>query len=98
MNFRRITDLENGLGYLKCINRPFLNCGLDKNLIAKISVCYLRGPVAETSLGWLRTARCRCVAALILVSANLRGRIFGGICQHFTDPEMGKINVICWRF
>ena len=49
--------------YLKCINRPFLNCGLDKKCIAEISFCYLCGPVAETSLGWLRTVRGEVVTA-----------------------------------
>ena len=27
---------------------------------------------------------------LILVSANFVGRMFGGVCQHFADPKMGK--------
>ena len=32
---------------------------------------------------------------LILVSANFTGQVFGGFFQHFTDPKMGKIGVIC---
>ena len=27
---------------------------------------------------------------LILVSANFVGQMFGGFCQHFTDPKIGK--------
>ena len=34
---------------------------------------------------------------LILVSANFVGRVFGGVCRHFTDPKIGKISGICER-